>query len=253
MEDDDEYYEYINSPEFRNVKRKYDKTYTQQDLDAYLLSLNDCKDIDNAWRTLGYINASAYKAGEGENIPIFKDGEKKYNKMVYSIKEKALNRLIELGGVKITSVLSQKENKSYLVDWETGFYEEYELHTYILYVRLSDGVQLSFHKTFTLDGYEGDFDLKKNDALYNAFVSLKGDCQWDGILEAYRYSGKEYKQMLMQLKEAKRKAVVKFKEYFGKRVSGIQNFITEVVCDGKAIRVRVPKKSMNKQFLLEDL
>lgn len=204
------------------IAQKYQKEYTKQEIEDFIASLEDCKDVDNAWRTLAYINASAYK-GYGE----LTEEQKAYNVIVYEAKEEAICKLAEYGG-DITLV---------------GTKQSVETGAYVLYVRLKDGVQLSFHI----------YDRLSNNKTFMAVRRYRGNRQWEGVVDSYTYSGEEYKKLVTSIKQKRQAAVSKFKEYFGKRVSGIENFITEVVCDGKAIRVRVPKKSINKQFLLEDL
>lgn len=205
------------------AEQKYKKIYTQQELDEYMRSLVRCKDIDQAWRTLGYINASAYKGSDKS------EEQQEYNQMVYAVKEAAICKLAKRGG------------KLYFVSKKNS------LGTYILYVRLNDGVQLSFHVFYSMRG--------KNLA-FKSLEKYMGNCMyWEGVEDSYRYNGNEYREILSMLKKKKKIAIEKFKEHFGKRVGGVQNFITQMVSENGyvKVRVRIPKRSLMASYKLEDL
>lgn len=139
--------------------------YTQEELDRYLISLDTCKDIDTAWRKLGYINASARK-GTYYKTP----EQKEYNINVYYVKEQAI--------IKLLARSRHLDIRYKLLNENTG--------NHVLYVRLSDGVQISFHLYF---------DCVFNKNLYDAVTNLaKEDCnaEWDGVRDSYTFSAKAY-------------------------------------------------------------
>ena len=102
------------------IYRKNNTSYSDSYLESYLSSVRQLAkgqttEINDAWRTLGYINASAYK-GYGR----LSDGEALYNSRIYVVKERAIRTLVTVS-----------DN----VTFRDG----------ILYIRLSDGIQVSFH------------------------------------------------------------------------------------------------------------
>lgn len=118
----------------RVMIRKYNKTYTEQELNDYIASLEINENIDFKIRQLGYINASAYK-GYGE----LTDEQASYNAMVYKAKDEALFLLADYANIS----------------YNNG----------VAYFELTNGIQVSFHikdwesKCFT------KFYLKRNEKV----------------------------------------------------------------------------------------
>ena len=156
----------MKNPPIKNamITQKYKKQYTEDELNTYIESIKtitgrQSKEVDDAWRTLGYINASTYK-GYGK----LSDEKWKYNCLVYSIKEEAIARLAE-------------HTDNIAVTYS------------IVYVRLLDGIQLSFH-------YKQDHHVpvdingcKKVRQLGNVLRPYRSDdVRWDGVEESYTYT-----------------------------------------------------------------
>ena len=136
------------------ITQKYKKQFTEAELNAYLSTIKEIHggqsaQVDEAWRTLGYINASAYK-GYG----VLSDVQAAYNGMVYRTKEQAILTLSEHTG----NVAAFGE---------------------VLYIRTLNGIQLSFHL-----GTIGhcSSDLNTLHSRYQAKV------EWDGVQNSYTYT-----------------------------------------------------------------
>ena len=134
------------------ITQKNTTSYSDSYLESYLSSLRQltkgqATEIDNAWRALGYINASAYK-GYGR----LSDREALYNARIYTTKDRAIRAL-----VAITDDVAFRDG--------------------ILYIRLSDGIQVSFHIPY-------DYSLAKD--LRQAY--LDEDAKWDGVQCSYEYT-----------------------------------------------------------------
>ena len=102
------------------ITQKYNKQFTDSELNTYLSTISNIQggqsaQVDEAWRTLGYINASAFK-GYGA----LSDDHAAYNGMVYRTKEKA-----------IIILASHTDNIAAFGG--------------VLYIRTLDGIQISFH------------------------------------------------------------------------------------------------------------
>ena len=123
---------------------KNNRIYTEEDLNAYISSLSSAE-TDTAIRELGYINASAFK-GYGK----LGDNAAAYNGLIYRIKQTALEILVE----KSDDVI-------------------YNSHSGILYFRLTNGIQVSFHIPYWQD-----------DTLFRKY---KGEVEWDGVPDSYTY------------------------------------------------------------------
>lgn len=136
------------------ITQKYNKQFTEVELNAYLSTIKNIQggqsaQVDEAWRTLGYINASAYK-GYGA----LSDEHAIYNGMVYRTKEQAILTLAEhtdniaaFGGV--------------------------------LYIRTLDGIQISFHLG-TMSHSSSMLGL-----LHRQYQTK---VEWDGVQNSYTYT-----------------------------------------------------------------
>lgn len=136
------------------ITQKHNRQFTEVELNAYLSTINNIQggqsaQVDEAWRTLGYINASAYK-GYGA----LSDEHAIYNGMVYRTKEQAILTLAEhtdniaaFGGV--------------------------------LYIRTLDGVQISFHLG-SMSHHSSMLGL-----LHYRFQK---EVEWDGVQNSYTYT-----------------------------------------------------------------
>ena len=138
------------------IYRKNNTSYSDSYLESYLSSVRQLAkgqttEINDAWRTLGYINASAYK-GYGR----LSDGEALYNSRIYVVKERAIRTLVTVS-----------DN----VTFRDG----------ILYIRLSDGIQVSFHIPSDIGGNNS---LAKD--LSQAY--LDEGAKWDGVQCSYEYT-----------------------------------------------------------------
>lgn len=141
------------------ITRKYDRTYTKSELDSYLGSVQTA-DIDEAIRELGYINASVFK-GYGA----LTDDEAAYNAMVYDVKEKALDVLVR----RSDDVAYDRDN-------------------YVLYFRLSNGIQVSFHLNYRSESF------RNYQFVYLLFARQACSIDWDGVLNSYTYTDVELYQ-----------------------------------------------------------
>lgn len=135
------------------ITRKFNKTYTETELNAFISSLATA-DTDKALRKLGYINASAFK-GYGA----LTDEMAAYNALIYRTKQVAME------------VLAEKAN-------DVVFSGD------VLYFRLSNGIQISFHVPY-------NYYVSEMNARHDAFLKYQGKAEWDGVQESYTYDDVE--------------------------------------------------------------
>lgn len=69
--------------------------YTTEQLNAYLISVRKIRggqtaEVDEAWRQLGFINASAFKGYKA-----LSEEQAQYNAMIYAAKEQAIRVLVQ--------------------------------------------------------------------------------------------------------------------------------------------------------------
>ena len=136
------------------ITQKFKKQFTDTELNNYLTSISSITggqsaQVDEAWRTLGYINASAFK-GYGS----ISDDHAAYNGKVYRIKEQA-----------IVTLAQHTDNIAAFGG--------------VLYIRTLDGIQISFHLG-TMSHSSSMLGLLHEQ--YQAKV------EWDGVQNSYTYT-----------------------------------------------------------------
>lgn len=164
------------------ITRKYNKRFTDSELNAYLQNIqaitgHQTAQVDEAWRTLGYINASAFK-GYGA----LSDCQAAYNRKVYHTKEQAI------------VILAQHTDN--ISSWGN-----------VLYIRTLDGIQISFHN--------GSSFLNRSEAIDAVLEDCRIETEWDGVINSYTYTDinaynearAEYQRKVREDEEKKRRNV----------------------------------------------
>lgn len=156
------------------ITQKYKNQFTDRQLNSFITSISKIKGgqskrVDNAWRKLGYINASAYK-GYGE----LSARQYCYNRCVYFCKEKAITILAEhtdniaaFGGV--------------------------------LYIRTLDGIQISFHLGKSMELHNIHMQYINKDVKWDGVQ----DSYTYTDIESYNAARVEYQRKVREDEESK--------------------------------------------------
>lgn len=180
------------------IKQNYKRIFSDLELGTFLdrvrsVQGSQSEAVDELWRELAYINASAFKGYGG-----LSDTAAAYNARIYAVKEQAIVLL-----AAHTSDIAASGG--------------------VIFVRTAKGIQFSFHVGHALNPLRSpNANREKLKALYFA---LEKDVEWDGVENSYLYTDiEEYNALREAYKEKKRQDREKSERIHALILAEIQTF-----------------------------